>query len=53
MNKVAGLGTGAPGFLGQTYYENSEEILQYWGVSHRLLDTAYVVLEDEVSDTDA
>ena len=54
MNKAAGRGTGAPGFLGQSYYEDSgKDASKYWGVSHRLLDTAYVVLEDKISDTNA
>ena len=54
MNKAAGRGTGAPSFLGQSYYEDSgKDASKYWGVSHRLLDTAYVVLEDKISDADA
>ena len=54
MNKAAGEGSTTPLFLGQQQYANlGLDPGTYWGQSHRLLDTAYVVLEDKVSDTDA
>ena len=54
MNKAAGEGSGSPLFLGQQQYiKLGLDPGTYWGQSHRLLDTAYVVLEDKVSDTDA
>ena len=54
MNKAGGFGTGVPAFLGQQYYDSAgKDPYRYWGEGHRLLDTAYVVLEDKISDTDA
>ena len=54
MNKAAGEGSTTPLFLGQQQYTKlGLDPGTYWGQSHRLLDTAYAVLEDKVSDTDA
>ena len=52
MNKASGVGGG--GFVAQKYYEEQGiDTTTYWGESHRLLDTAYTVIKDKISDSDA